>query len=90
MAHLKKTISWPKSLSFLGNFCKGVKIYHFSCEIIFGSTTTRWVTNKFRLTRFTAFFIFKIFSFQFTKTVQSIHRIVRQMQTQIGTFFQNN
>ena len=26
----------PKSLLFLGNFCKGVKIYHFSSEIIFG------------------------------------------------------
>ena len=26
----------PKSPTFLGNFCKGVKIYHFSIEIIFG------------------------------------------------------
>ena len=26
----------PKSLTFLGNFCEGVKIYHFSSEIIFG------------------------------------------------------
>ena len=25
-----------KSPTFLGNFCKGVKIYHFSSEIIFG------------------------------------------------------
>ena len=24
------------SHTFLGNFCKGVKIYHFSSEIIFG------------------------------------------------------
>ena len=30
------TISLPKSLAFLGNFCKGVKVYHFSIEIIFG------------------------------------------------------
>ena len=30
------TISLPKSLTFLGNFCKGVNIYHFSSEIIFG------------------------------------------------------
>ena len=30
------TINLPKSLTFLGNFCKGVKIIHFSCEIIFG------------------------------------------------------
>ena len=29
-------INLPKSTTFLGNFCKGVKIYHFSCEIIFG------------------------------------------------------
>ena len=30
------TISLPKSLTFLGNFCKGVSIYQFSSEIIFG------------------------------------------------------
>ena len=29
------TINLSKSLTFLGNFCKGVKIYHFSREIIF-------------------------------------------------------
>ena len=28
------TINLPKSLTFLGNICKGVKIYHFSSEII--------------------------------------------------------
>ena len=27
---------WPKSSTFLGIFCKDVKIYHFSNEIIFG------------------------------------------------------
>ena len=26
----------PKSPTYLGNFCKGVKIYQFSSEIIFG------------------------------------------------------
>ena len=30
------TINLPKYPTFLGNFCKGVKIYHFSSEIIFG------------------------------------------------------
>ena len=30
------TINMPKSPTFLGNFCKGVKIYHFSSEINFG------------------------------------------------------
>ena len=30
------TIIVPKSPTFLGNFCKGVKIYYFSSEIIFG------------------------------------------------------
>ena len=30
------TIDLPKSLTFLGNFCIGVKSYHFSIEIIFG------------------------------------------------------
>ena len=29
------TITLPKSCTFLGNFCKGVIIYHFSSEIIF-------------------------------------------------------
>ena len=30
------TINLPKSPTFLGNFCKGVKIFHFSSEINFG------------------------------------------------------
>ena len=33
---LLATINLPKSLTFLRNFCKGVKIYHFSSKIIFG------------------------------------------------------
>ena len=31
------TISLPKSTTFLGNFCKGVKNYHFSSKIILGN-----------------------------------------------------
>ena len=30
------TIDLPKSPTSLGKFCKGVKIYNFSSEIIFG------------------------------------------------------
>ena len=30
------TINLPKSPTFLGTVCEGVKIYHFSNEIIFG------------------------------------------------------
>ena len=30
------TINLAKSATFLGNFCIGVKIYHFSSEIILG------------------------------------------------------
>ena len=30
------TIKLPKSSTFLGNFCKGVTIFNFSIEIIFG------------------------------------------------------
>ena len=30
------TINLPKPPTFLGNFCKGVKIYNFSREIILG------------------------------------------------------
>ena len=33
---LLATINLPKSATFLGNFCKGVKIFHFSSEINFG------------------------------------------------------
>jgi len=29
-------INLPKSPTFLGNFCKGAKIFNFSSEIIFG------------------------------------------------------
>ena len=32
---LLATIQLPKSPAFLGNFCKGVKIFTFSSEIIF-------------------------------------------------------
>ena len=31
------TINLSKSITFLGNFCKDAKIYHFSSEIIFGN-----------------------------------------------------
>ena len=31
------TMNLPKSPKFIGNFCKGVKIIHFSCEIILGN-----------------------------------------------------
>jgi len=30
------TINLPKSTTLLGKFCQGVKIFHFSSEIIFG------------------------------------------------------
>ena len=30
------TINLSKYPTVLGNFCKGVKIYHFSSEIVFG------------------------------------------------------
>ena len=30
-------INLPKSPTFLGNFCKGVKMYHFPSEIILGN-----------------------------------------------------
>ena len=33
---LLRIIIFPKYHTFLGNFCKGVKIYHFGIEIIFG------------------------------------------------------
>ena len=31
------TIDLPKSPTFLGNYCNGVKIFNFSCEIILGN-----------------------------------------------------
>ena len=33
---LLTTINLPKSSTFLSNFCKGVKMYHFPSEVIFG------------------------------------------------------
>ena len=36
------TINLPKSSAFLGHFCKGVKIFHFSIEIIFGQLLEIW------------------------------------------------
>ena len=37
------TINLPKTCTFLGNFCKRVKIYHFPSEIIFGQLlSTFW------------------------------------------------
>ena len=33
---LLATLNLAKSTTFFGNFCKGVKINHFSCGIIFG------------------------------------------------------
>ena len=58
------TINLPKSSTFLGNFCKGVKIFHFISEIIFGqllltlqffSGHTGWY---FRLVAFDASVVF--------------------------------
>ena len=39
------TIILSKSPTFLGNFCKGVKIFHFSGEIIFGQLL--WTIGNF-------------------------------------------
>ena len=41
----------PKSPTFLGIFCKGVKIYHFSSEFIFGQLLYT-VGNFFLVTLF--------------------------------------
>ena len=40
-------INLPKSLTFLGNFCKGVNIFHSSSEIIFGQLL--WTFGDFFL-----------------------------------------
>ena len=40
-------INLPKSPTFLGNFCKGVKIYHFSSEIIFGQILHMYIRRFF-------------------------------------------
>ena len=40
-------INLPKTSPFLGNFCKGVKIYHFSREIVFGQLL--WTFGDFFL-----------------------------------------
>ena len=40
-------INLPKSPTFLGKFCKGVKIFHFYSEIIFGQLL--WTFGDFLL-----------------------------------------
>ena len=47
----------PKSSIFLGNFCKGVKIFNFSSEILFGQLFTGH-TNFFPLS-FSFFYFFE-------------------------------
>ena len=47
----------PQIAYILGNFCKGVKIYHFSSEIIFGQlfrqlATFYWLGLLFRTSDF--------------------------------------
>ena len=39
------TINLPKYLTLLGNFCKGVKMSHFSSEIIIGQLL--WTLGNF-------------------------------------------
>ena len=36
------TLTLLKSCTFVGNFCEGAKIYHFSSEIIFGQLLEIW------------------------------------------------
>ena len=36
LGNLLEIINLPKSSTFITNFCKVVKIYHFSIEIVFG------------------------------------------------------
>ena len=41
------TINLPKSPTFLGNFCKGVEIFHFSREIIFGQLLQTFAISNY-------------------------------------------
>ena len=44
-------INLPKLPTFLGNFCRGVKIYHFSSDIIFWATfIDNWLIFSGRIT----------------------------------------
>ena len=52
------TINLPKLLTFLGTFCKGVKIYHFSSEINFGQLLQTF--GDFFLVTLTAIDIFAL------------------------------
>ena len=49
------TINLPKSSSFFGNFCKGVKIYHFPSKIILGQLLQTF--GNFVLVTLTAAFV---------------------------------
>ena len=53
------TINLPKSLTVLGNFCVGAKIYHFSSEIIFGQLL--WTFAHFSLVTLSVIINFRLF-----------------------------
>ena len=65
------TIYLPKSPTFLGNFCKGVKIYHFSSEIIFGQLL--WTFGDFFLV---TLYVSKHFSIIWGSGCGSVGRVV--------------
>ena len=50
------TISLPKFPTFLGNFCKGVKYFHFSSDIIFGRLFTGHTAHRVKLLFFEPIF----------------------------------
>ena len=52
----------PKLPTLLGNFCKGVKIIHFSCEIVFGQLL--WTFVNFHLVTLILSAIFELMTSQ--------------------------
>ena len=52
------TIILPKLPTFLGNFCKGVKIFHVSCVIIFGKLLYTFATFYWSHLKLFSYYIF--------------------------------
>ena len=86
------TISLPKSLTLAGNFSKGVKIFNFSSEIIFGNFYTHLATFYWshfcRMIRLFAFQSMNSFNFYCLKIALKIEE--KEKRLELARFFKWN
>ena len=89
---LVATISLTKSATFVGNFSKGVKIFNFSSEIIFGNFYTHLATFYWshfcRMIRLFAFQSMNSFNFYCLKIALKIEE--KEKRLELARFFKWN